>query len=54
MEDKFLMRDHYWRMLHDRRTPMDHWPYKREYEMYQAWAEDVDRKAIDTLRNALS
>lgn len=33
---------------------MERWPKKREYEMYKDWADDVESKAIDTLRQCLS
>jgi len=41
-------------MYNDAATPVDNWPKRREYEMYKAWAEDVEKSAIDTLRNCLS
>jgi hypothetical protein len=50
-EEKFLERDFWWRFYNNHQiTPMEKWPKKREYEMYKDWADDVESKAIDTLR----
>ena len=33
---------------------MESWPKKSHYDVYKTWAEDVENKAIDTLRDCLS
>lgn len=41
-------------MYHHSVTPLDNWPKRLEFDLYKAWAEDVEKNAIDTLRNCLS
>jgi hypothetical protein len=53
-EEKFEVGDFWWRMYNDMATPLDNWPKRVEFDMYKAWAEDVEKSAIDTLRNCLS
>lgn len=54
-EDRFANRDFWWRFFNNNQvTPMEKWPKKVEYEMYKDWADDVEAKAIDTLRNCLA
>ena len=35
-------------------SPLDSFPYAREFEAYKFWADGIDEKAIDTLRFAVN
>lgn len=35
-------------------SPLDSFPYAREFEAYKFWADGIEEKAIDTLRFAVN
>ena len=45
----------YWHsMLNDGTESIENWPYYREYMAYKHWFDQVEDKALDTLKLAIS
>jgi len=41
-------------MLNDGTNSLENWPYYREYLNYKEWCGQIEDKAIDTLKFAIS
>ena len=45
----------YWHsMLNDGTETLENWPYYREYMVYKSWFEEVEDKALNTLKGAVA
>ena len=40
--------------MNDGTETLENWPYYREYMVYKSWFEEVEHKAIDTLKMAVA
>jgi hypothetical protein len=41
-------------VLNDGRCPIDAFPWIQEYEAYKDWADNIEEKALDTLKLAIN
>jgi hypothetical protein len=45
----------YWfRVMNDGMCPLDSFPYAREFSAYKEWADQIESKAVDTLRTCIN
>ena len=45
----------YWHnMLNDGTEPLENWPFFEEYHAYKSWFDEIEDKALDTLKTAIA
>ena len=40
--------------MNDGTETLENWPYYREYMVYKSWFEEVEHRALDTLKGAVA
>ena len=52
-EKRTMGQEYLYRMYNDGYSPIDGLPYEQQWRNYQGWMDDLDTKAMDTLRMAV-